>query len=97
MAASQCNPVVSASHSAVPQTQAPELGAVPFVTAQEGSRLHRLMAASQWSPVMLASQPVVPQTQGPGLAVAPSPWAQTGPVKEPTTKLLAVLHWLPGP
>ena len=44
---------------------------------------------------MAASQSVVPHTQGAGLAVAPSPWAQAGPVKDPTTKLLEMLHWLP--
>ena len=79
--ASQCNPVVLASQSAVPQAQAPELGAVPFVTEQEGSLLHRLKAASQNNPVVLALQSVVPQTHAPAFAAVPSPWGQAGPVK----------------
>ena len=49
---------------------------------------------AQTSPVADVQAPEAPQTQGAGLVVAPSPWAQTGPVKDPTTKLLEVLHWL---
>ena len=52
---------------------------------------------AQTSPVADVQAPEAPHTQGAGLAVAPSPWAQTGPLKEPTMKLLELLHWRMGP
>ena len=95
--ASQKSPVVAASQSVVPHAQVAGLAAVPFLMAQVGTELQRSsFDVSQKSPVADVQAPEAPQTQGAGLAVAPSPWAQAGPVKDPTTKLLEVLHWLRG-
>ena len=94
--ASQKRPVVAASQSVVPHAQFAGLAVVPFVVVQATKELHELSEDVQKSPVADVQPPEAPQTQGAGLAVAPSPWAQMGPVKDPTTKLLEVLHWLRG-
>ena len=74
-----------------------QAGAVkdPTVMCAPAIMLHELLDESQKSPVADVQAPEAPQTQGAELAVAPLPWAQAGPVKVPTMKLLAVLHWLP--
>ena len=95
LAASQKSPVVAASQSVVPHAQLAGLAAVPSVVAQTTNELHKLNEDVQKSPVADVQAPEAPQTQGPGLAVAPSPWAQAGPAKDPTVKLLEMLHWLP--
>ena len=87
---------MAASQSVVPHAQFAGLAAVPSVMAQAAKELHELNEEVQKSPVAEVQVPERPHTQGPGLAVAPSPWAQVGPVKVPTMKLLAVLHWLRG-
>ena len=77
--------------------QTPVFSEVPLPSEQTAAWLQVLEEDVQTSPVADVQAPEVPQTQGAGLAVAPSPWAQAGPVKDPTTKLLEVLHWLMGP
>ena len=95
--AKQKSPVVVASQLVVPHAQFSLLSAVPSVTVHVRAVLQRsLLDVSQKSPVADVQAPEVPQTQGAGLAVTPSPWAQAGPVKDPTMKLLEVLHWLSG-
>ena len=65
---------MSASQSAVPQTQLAGLAAVPSAAVQVGTALQRLLLdVSQMSPVADVQAPEASQTQGPGLAVAPSP------------------------
>ena len=87
---------VSDQQSTVPHLQTPPFSEVPLSSEQATAWLQVLEEDVQTSPVADVQAPEVPQTQGAGLAVAPSPWAQTGPVKDPTTKLLEVLHWLRG-
>ena len=83
--------------STEPHLQTPSFSEAPLPSEQVAAWLQVLEEDVQTSPVADVQAPEAPQTQGAGLAVAPSPWAQTGPVKDPTTKLLLeVLHWLRG-
>ena len=77
----------------------PSFSEAPLPSEQAAAWLQVLEEDAQTSPVADVQTPDAPQTQGAGLAVAPSPWAQTGPVKEPTMKLLEVclLYTSPSP
>ena len=90
----QKNPVAD-QQSTEPHLQTPPFSEAPLLSEQVAAWLQVLDEDAQTSPVADVQAPEAPQTQGAGLAVAPSPWAQAGPVKVPTMKLLAVLHWLP--
>ena len=82
--------------STEPHLQTPLFSEAPLSSEQAAAWLQVFKEEVQKSPVADVQAPEAPQTQGAELAVAPSPWAQAGPVKDPTTKLLEVLHWLRG-
>ena len=82
--------------STEPHLQTPPFFEAPLPSEQAAAWLQVLEEDAQTSPVADVQAPEAPQTQGAGLAVAPSLWAQAGPVKDFTTKLLEVLHWLRG-
>ena len=82
--------------STEPHLQTPPFSEAPLPSEQVAAWLQVLDEDAQTSPVADVQAPEAPQTQGVGLAVAPSPWAQAGPVKEPTVKLLEVLHCVSG-
>ena len=80
--------------STEPHLQTPSFSEAPLPSEQAAAWLQVLEEDAQTSPVVDVQAPEAPQTQGAALAVTPSPWAQAGPVKDPTMKLLEVLHWL---
>ena len=78
--------------STEPHLQTSSFSELPLPSKHTAAWLQVLERDAQTSPTVDVHAEL-PQTQGDGL----SPWAQAGPVKDPTTKLLEVLHWLPGP
>ena len=91
----QKNPVPD-QQSTEPHLQTRPFSEVPLPSEQAAAWPQVLEEDAQTSPVAGVQAPEGPQTQGTGLAVMLSPWSQMGPVKEPTMKLLEVLHWLRG-